>query len=346
LPEGTGVIGNSIAEGGVGTGPYRVARFEPGICLELERHPSYWRKGYPKADRLVYSFGLAPDKILSEFRAGRFSIASDLYPADVEAMRLDPQFAAGYREMPRLSSYFAAFNIHSGPLKDPALRQKLVRAVDVARFVKQALGNLAIPAKGLIPPGLLGYEPGRPGSGIMPRVSGEQESAAPELEVTAAVHPVFEGEYASFAEEVTKAFYRVGVQIKVVTESIEDYMEAQQKGSVDVIVGRWIADYPDADTFAGILNTKDGFIGRMCGSPELDRLVESGRTESDPDARHAIYRRIEDTVTGEAMILPLFHEQVYRFSRPELEGMSLSYWMPTVSYDNLGIRETARSAAI
>ncbi|MGB6336982.1 MAG: hypothetical protein WBG96_15345, partial [Thermoanaerobaculia bacterium] len=145
---------------------------------------------------------------------------------------------------------------------------------------------------------------------------------------------------------VTKAFYHVGVQIKPVTKSIADYMEAQQKGSVDVIVGRWIADYPDADTFAGVLNTKDGFIGRMCGSPELDRLVEAGRTESDPDARHAIYRKIEDTVTGEAMILPLFHEQVYRFARPELEGMSLSYWMPTVSYDNLSIREAARAAAI
>jgi ABC-type transport system substrate-binding protein len=346
VPEGTGVIGNSLEEGAVGTGPYRVARFEPGVQLELERHSSHWRKGYPKADRLVYSFGLAPDKILSEFRAGRFSIASDLYPADVEAMRLDPQFAAGYREMPRLSSYFAAFNIHSGPLQDAALRQKLVRAVDVAGFVKQTLGNLAIPAKGLIPPGLLGYESSRPGSGVMPRVAGDQGSAAPELEVTAAVHPVFEGEYASFAEEVTKAFHRVGVQIKPVTESIADYMEAQQKGSVDVIVGRWIADYPDADTFAGVLNTKDGFIGRMCGSPELDRLVEAGRTESDPDARHAIYRKIEDTVTGEAMILPLFHEQVYRFARPEVEGLSLSYWMPTVSYESLGIRETARAAAI
>ena len=346
VPEGTAAIGNSIAEGAVGTGPFRVARFEPGVQLELERNPSYWRHGFPRADRLVFTYSLAPEKILSEFRAGRFSLASDLYPADVEAMRLDPEYAAGYRETPRLSSYFAGFNINRGPLKDPALRRKLVQAVDVARLLKQTLGTLAIPAQGLIPPGLVGHEPTRSGSGVSPGLSGKEESAPPELEITAAVHPVFSGEYSSFAEEVTKAFYRVGVKIVPVTETIADYLEAVQRGSVDVIVGRWIADYPDADTFASIVHTKDGILGRLCGTPELDRLLTEGRTETDPDARHAIYRKIEDTVTGEAMILPLFHEQVYRFARPEVEGVTLSYWSPTVAYENLSLREATQAVAI
>jgi hypothetical protein len=35
--------------------------------------------------------------------------------------------------------------------------------------------------------------------------------------------------------------------------------------------------------------------------------------------------------------MPLFHEQVYRFSRPEVDGLSVSYWQPTVSYEKLSI---------
>ena len=58
-------------------------------------------------------------------------MASDLYPADVAALRRDPQHAAGFHEMPRLSTYVAAFNTHSGPLQDIRLPRRLIQAVDV-----------------------------------------------------------------------------------------------------------------------------------------------------------------------------------------------------------------------
>ena len=52
-------------------------------------------------------------------------------------------------------------------MADPAQRRRVAAAVDAALLVKQTLGRRAIPAHGLIPPGLLGYEstpPGAPGS--------------------------------------------------------------------------------------------------------------------------------------------------------------------------------------
>ena len=60
--------------------------------------------------------------------------------------------------------------------------------------------------------------------------------------------------------------------------------------------------------------------------------------ETDARARHSIYRQFEEVVAREALVLPLFHEQIYRFSRPELEGLAVSYWQPTVTYENLVIR--------
>ena len=139
IPEGSDPSGVSGRDGFVGTGPFRVIAFESGR-LEVERNRSYWREGYPRSEVIVFTFGVSPEEILAGFRAGRFSLASDLFPADVEALRREPEFASGYRESPRLVTYYAAFNIHREPLADRALRQRLVQAVDVPRLVRQTLG--------------------------------------------------------------------------------------------------------------------------------------------------------------------------------------------------------------
>ena len=82
VPEGTGAIGPSLREGAVGTGPFRLVGFDTGRRLELERNPHYWREGHPKSEGIVFRFGVSPEEIRNEFLAGRFSLASDLLPAD------------------------------------------------------------------------------------------------------------------------------------------------------------------------------------------------------------------------------------------------------------------------
>ena len=118
-----------------------------------------------------------------------------------------------------------------------------------------------------------------------------------------------------------------------------EYVEAAQKGNVDVVVGRWNGDYPDADTFVtGAAHSSEGMFGRMCGTPEIDRLAERGRAESDPSIRHALYRQVEEILAKEALLLPLFHEQVYRFARPEVEGLTVGFSYPHVPYENLWVK--------
>ncbi len=332
IPEGSDPAAG--LEGCVGTGPFRVVAYEPGRRLALERNKLYWRKGYPRSEGLVFSFGVSPADILSGFRAGRFSLAGDLFPADAEALRREPEFASRYRETPRLITYFVAFNAHRGPLRDRALRQRLIRAVDVPKLVQKTLGRLAIPAAGLIPPGLLGHEPASASRAEAP--SPTPAEVSPPLELTAAVHPVFFGVYAAFARELASAFGQLGIKTRPVNQTMAEYLEETTHPKVDLLVGRWNSDYPDADTFAYILHSQGGFLGRLCGSAEVDRLVERGRAETAPAARHAIYRQIEELVAREALVLSLFHEQAYRFARPEVEALSVSFG-GHVAYEDLHI---------
>ncbi len=53
--------------------------------------------------------------------------------------------------------------------------------------------------------------------------------------------------------------------------------------------------------------------------------------------RHSLYREIEEIIAREALVLPLFHEQAYRFARPEVEGLSVSFWGQMVDYSSLRV---------
>jgi len=52
-----------------------------------------------------------------------------------------------------------------------------------------------------------------------------------------------------------------------------------------------------------------------------------------------VYREVEDIVLKESLLHPLFHEQAYRFARPEVEGLSVSLSFPIVDYANLRVRD-------
>jgi peptide/nickel transport system substrate-binding protein len=131
----------------------------------------------------------------------------------------------------------------------------------------------------------------------------------------------------------------MGLALNPINRTMPEYIEMRKKRDIDVVIGRWASDYPDADTFVhGVMQSQEGFVGLFCGTPEIDQLVERGRAELDPRTRHSIYRQVEETIARDVLLLPLFHEQVYRFVQPDVEGLSLGFSVPTVAYEKLSIR--------
>ena len=122
--------------------------------------------------------------------------------------------------------------------------------------MRRTLGRLAIPAHGLLPPGLLGYSAAGPssdheGSGPHAQADSSVEATVSResVELTAAVHPVFFGEFAHFFQGLDEAFRDAGLRIRPVNKTMAEYLQHSDAGDVDLDVGRWTADYPDSDTF-------------------------------------------------------------------------------------------------
>lgn len=330
VPEGSELFGESWRSGTAGTGPFRAVSVLPGERIELEANPHYWRPGYPKCDRLTFEMGFAAESIATEFRAGRLLIASNLRPDEVESLRRDPGFAAGYRETPGISTYYLVANSRRGALADPSLRWAVVGALDVEGAVRQ-LGAVAIEAHGLIPPGLPGQ------TARLPAPPRGDASALNGLKLRALVLPAYQDSYFPLWRHLRGSLEERGVELEEVLFDGDESTNSE----FDLVATRWLADFPDSDSFVSVLHSRDGVDGSLCGDERIDELIERGRRETDPGIRHATYLRISELARREALIVPLFHGQVYRFARPEVQGLRLSLRCPEVVYEELSLAYSA-----
>jgi ABC-type oligopeptide transport system substrate-binding subunit len=209
----------------------------------------------------------------------------------------------------------------------------------IAQLLGRALAEHApretTPAVGLIPPGLIGHSRARR------RLTSKKEGTGPidSVELTAAVlnHPT--GLYTDTARVLFSALEREGVRVRTVNTTNREFFDALDSGSVDLVLGRWTATYPDADCFAhGLYDPHVGTLRRFFQSTELESFVRRTRAETDSLVRRALYRDFEQVLITEALMVPLFHEKTYRFARPEVEGLRISLIHPLVSYDELYLR--------
>lgn len=331
VPEDTETFDGRWREGAVGTGPFRIVRFEKGRRLDLEGNPDYWRSGFPRSHRLVFHCGKSATWIRDELRAGRLALATDLDAQDVEILRRDPKLAPGFRQAPRLSTYFLALNAHSGPLADALLRRAFQQALGLDELAS-LLSPLSIKADGLLPPGLLGYE-----EPMLREEKPVDVEALRGVRIRMAVNPAYRVLYGGFWAALQRRFRAMGLEIDEVEGSNAEIIEKTVRGEVDVVAQRWIADYPDPDSFVmGLLHSRDGVLSRLCGSDDLDGLLETARREADPTLRHTLYQEVEEILQGRQLLLPLFHEQTYRFAHPSVEGLRLTgLSVPEVQYDEL-----------
>ena len=205
------------------------------------------------------------------------------------------------------------------------------------RGAVKALGRLATPARSLVPPGLLGYEPTTPSS---PRESLEADFESLEgLELRTAWHPVFDERYLGLRDELLTTLEGLGARVERRVGILAELHRWSVQGDIDLILTRWAAVYPDADCFfTGLLSQHGGFLAGMLGGGDLETLIAEARLEGDAALRHGLFRRLEERVTDQRLIRPLFHEHAYRFAQPGVEGLRLAVTAPQVRYDEILVR--------
>lgn len=331
LPDGAAPIGE-LCTNYVGTGPFRLARFDRGNQVILLANNQYWHKGLPQCSQLEFHLGMSPTAVANAFREGQLSLAAGMLPSEAESLRSLGGFRQELSGAPGLSTYFLVFNTREGLFASREARRALIRSLDIAMTVRETLAGLCLEAGGFIPPGLAGRE-------MRPRDFEQEEyqTLPPGVTLATAVHPHFFRQFAVFWERITESLSQMGISLR--TEHRDVIPELAHLPRLDLVAYRWLADYPDADTFVKLLHSKDGLFGSMVGMPRIDMLIEKARIETDEALRGEIYAEIEELIAREALLLPLFHERNYRLARPELRGLNTRIGFPIVTYESLSIED-------
>lgn len=338
VPEGSRPGLGTWKDGCLGTGPFRVTAFDPGRRLELEANPYYWREGYPKADRLVFHIGVSQEDALQGFRSGRYGLVWNLPIRVMEALRQDRTLGTLAMDAPELSTYYLAFNARCGPCADPVLRQRIRAALPVERMVRRHAARQGFPAHTLTPPSLLGRTPPQP-----PPPSPSGSSAATlGTPLKLLINPSFALLAPELVQDVIQRLEGEGYPIQRLDLDQEAYLQAFRGNAHDLLLTRWVADYPDADGFAhALFHGQDGILKHLLADPELDERIERGRQETDPAQRQAIYLEMESLFARKALLVPLFHAFATRLARPEVGGFRIKMAFPHVAYEDLWVGHTS-----
>jgi peptide/nickel transport system substrate-binding protein len=89
--------------------------------------------------------------------------------------------------------------------------------------------------------------------------------------------------------------------------------------------GSWIADYPDAENYLALFYSKNfsptGPNYTHYSNPVYDQLYEKAVRTIDEEDRFILYHAMENLIMEDAVIVPLYYDQVVRFVPAGLEGL-------------------------
>jgi serine/threonine protein kinase/ABC-type transport system substrate-binding protein len=280
----------------VGTGPFRATRFEEKRIF-LEEHKEYW-KGAPMLDSIEFKIGLSASEMASGLRSGEVDLARDLLPEDLDDILRDRRLKTTLVEAPRKNTYFVLFNQNSAVCSIPSVRQALCGIIRTQDLVRSAIGRFAQPAEGLLPPGILGHDPGKrryPITRDKAVALLEASGRSLPIHLKIAIHPILTDRFGSLTRALLKTWLDVGVEVSIETQTMEAFLKSNVDcEDLDLMIGRWSPDFDDPDNFShALFHSQSGVYRKYCSSKELDVIVEEGRIESNPAIREKVYRKME-----------------------------------------------------
>jgi peptide/nickel transport system substrate-binding protein len=140
----------------VGTGPFKLARWEPNLTIVLEKNPHYFKPGLPHLDRVELRIMKEGVTRVTALRTGEVDFANYIPTEHVERLTKDPQIQVIQgRDEQRIQCFF---NLRKPAFQDVRVRQALLGyGIDRQAIARTALLGQAQPLWSFVAPGSRGH---------------------------------------------------------------------------------------------------------------------------------------------------------------------------------------------
>jgi peptide/nickel transport system substrate-binding protein len=298
----------------LGSGPFTIARWEPGSLLDLKANPRYWR-GPPKLAEIQYKIIPNQNTLLTAVRSHEI----DMYTQATETQFAVLKAIDGFRvtNVPNVGFEHIVFNCRRPPLDDVRVRQAIAYAIDWARLVSDVYLNVDAPGMADESPLNWAFNPQvKPyphdpqkakallaAAGWNPSPSGALEKNGQKLRLSiASVTGITTRQKAE--ELIQQDLRAVGIELAVRNYPANLLFATYAghgvltRGNFDLALFAWFAnpDPDDTQTIASDEIPPRGANDSFYSDPDVDRWVAQGRMHYDRAQRRAYYFKIQQRI--------------------------------------------------
>lgn len=317
-----------LVSNSAGSGPFTIARWEPGNLYEFTADPDYW-KGWesPHVDGFIHQISAESSTKRIALQSGDIQFADWLSPQDKTV--LSKSSGVVVPTDPSISTYTIKLNNQVGPTSDVNVRRALSWAFDYDAML-EVMSGFATRIAGPLSPSLAAALQD-------PVYQTDIEKAKAELAKSADYADGFDIQfvYVTGLEEERQTgqimldqLSKLNINVEVVgmewANAVALFADPETSPAMFPIYSG--SDYPDPDNYLW-QSFHSSSAGTWTGAsqynnPEVDDLLLQGRTNTDEAARTAIYQQVQDIVIDEAVEVFLFSPVDAIPHREEVVGYS------------------------
>lgn len=335
LYEGSNPLSNPHNTRPIGTGPFRFARWERGVAIELVRNEQYWDAGKPHLDGLV--FRIVPD--LSAASAALETNAIQLASvalSNVARLRGVPQLKVSEIDAPYSPGLVGfEFNLERPVLQDVRVRQAFAHAIDRDFIVRNIYFGFARPAFSAFPASMAEFY-----DDSVPRYPFDLKRAealldeaglprgADGIRLTLHNDPNPANETLQIAHYVRASLAKIGVRLVIRNQDFPEYVNRvyTRRDFDTTLIAATAGPDPVLGTqrFYHSGNFKPGIAfsnGARYANPEVDALLDAAQAQIDPAKRRALYHRFQQQVMSDLPKIPLVQPTVVVVSQGNLHDL-------------------------
>ena len=305
----------------VGNGAFQMqGEWMDGQYIQVVRNENYiGSKAY--VDGVNFMIISDPDTAFTEFEggnldyaqipSGRISAVSQQYGESADGYTGNPGQQALLGE--ELSTYYLVCNNTDAMLGNIHLRKAISYAINRQAICDVVFEGTRVPADGIVPPGINGYEAGSWEASQYDVDKANEELAAAKEELgTDSISIVLscnsDGGHEDIMQLVQADLSAIGVTATIETTEWAAYLDMLQ--NLQYQIGRlgWVADYPILDNFiypnfyTGVGDNRSGY-----SNPDVDAAIDAARSITDYDERIAAYQEANAIVAEDFPVIPMFY---------------------------------------
>ncbi|KUI38336.1 ABC transporter substrate-binding protein [Mycobacterium sp. GA-2829] len=311
------VESGQIATKPIGTGPFSFTGATSGDSITLRANPSYWG-GPPRISGVTFRFISEPSTALSALQAGEVDWTDSVPPQRVSQLREDDSLRLAVT--PSNDYWYLALNEAKSPWNDVRVRQAIAYAIDRDAIVAATSYGTAAKNQLAIPDGNPWYTPYDRYSYDIDKAKDllAQANARPERldMLVTSEYP----ETVTAAQIIADNLAPLGITVDIRTVDFATWLDEQNNGNFDMLMMGWLGNIDPDDFYYAQHHTNGTSNAQKFSDPEVDRLLDAGRVETDRDTRRDDYAKAATRIADEVSYIYLYNPSVIQAWTPELSG--------------------------